>query len=253
LWFRIYAIILDRSEGAKGKSMRQLLGVLVELLPKYSDTQRKTIETQALACIFRTLLAQSDQGKVKASFQVLVMFFSKNVISLEQFVDCLLAFEGRPLVADANSSKDLVLRNFTRKLFDWVQYQDSAPAAGQAICALLQCVDDVNNRVKVTEDSSTPLPFWVEPLLASLRDHPESLLNLRYHVFPTLFTMDIQDYICFLNHIGLHKLFAGAKFEGVITSSSGEEYIFRNLLYAALQVGKETGFVLDICEGLHHC
>jgi hypothetical protein len=94
--------------------MRQLLIVLVGLLPKYEPTQRKAIETQALACILRTLLAQSDQGRVKASFQVLVMFLSKQIVTLQQFVISLLDYHGQPRIHHTDSiSRNQVLQTFT--------------------------------------------------------------------------------------------------------------------------------------------
>jgi hypothetical protein len=227
--------------------MRQLLGALIALLPGYDFEERTTIEKRALASILSTLLAQSDQGKVKASFQVLAIFFSKQVVNLGSFVDYLLDFNGQPPILHADSnSRHLALQAFTRKLFDWVQYQDSAPAAGQAICILLQRIEEAGSKGDAIGDSSKRPPFWVEPLLASLKDHPESMINLRYHVFPNLFAMDIQDYIHFLDHIGLQKTFDVVRIE--TENRNRENSFLKDLLYAALQVGKEAGFVLDVCE-----
>jgi CRISPR/Cas system CSM-associated protein Csm2 small subunit len=247
LWFKIFSVILDRSESAKGKSMRQLLTALTGLLPFYDPTLRRQIESRSLTLVLQTLLAQSDQGKVKAAFQVLAVFLSKKILTLERFVDYLREFDGQPSIALSDSvSRHLVLQEFTRKLFDWVQYQDSAPAASQAICALLQQVEDESSQQKVAHDSSKLLPFWIQPLIASLKNHPESLTGLRYYVFPSLFAMDAQGYVCFLDYIGIQRIFNGPT--NVTESMKPETRFMTDLLYASLQVGKEVGIVLDACE-----
>jgi hypothetical protein len=246
-WFKIFSVILDCSEGAKGKSMRQLLSVLTGLLSFYDPALRKQIESQSLTLVLEALLAQSDQGRVKAAFQVLAMFLSKKVVTLERFIDFLLDFDGQPWIAPSESiSRALVLQGFTRKLFDWVQYQDSATAASQAICALLQGFEGASGQQKVANRGSNVLPFWIQPLIASLKDHPESLISLRYYVFPSLFAMDIQGYICFLDHLGMHDTFDGSM--DITESMKPETTFLTDLLYASLQVGKETGIVLEACE-----
>jgi hypothetical protein len=247
LWLEILSVVLDRSEGAKGKSMRHLLGVQIGLLSAYTPDQRKEIENLSLARVFQTVLAQTDQGKVKASLQVFTMFLAKKAVSVERLIDSLLEYEGRTPISPSDvGSRRLILQYITRKLFDWIQYQDSALAAGQAVCVLLQQIEDVTYQQSFSARDARPPPSWIKPLIESVSDHPEALTNLRYHLFPSLFAMNVQDYIFFLNELGLQSAFHGTK--KTTENQSVETTFKKDLLYVSLQVGKECGFVLDVCR-----
>jgi hypothetical protein len=244
-WFNILSVILDRSDSAKGKSMRQLLGVLVALLPSFHADETKAIKNESLHLVFQILLSQSDHVKVKPAFQILSVFFSKKVISLEIFTSRLRIFMSDDLSQDVAPKSDrAILQDFAQKLLNWIRFLDAAPAAGQTFCILIKAFARSEKQVSSATGALALEAFWVEPLISSFTMFPDATANFRHHLLPELFTPDIPEYVKFLEKLGLDQWLATGDRSGCNTSRT-------NLLYTSLQVGKETGIVLDASKYMY--
>jgi hypothetical protein len=242
-WFNLFSVVLDRSDSTKGKYMRQLLGVLVGLLSLYDMERSAEIKTKSLYLVFRILLAQSDHVKVKPAFQVLSLFFSKQIISLNIFTTQVRQFMKDDLGENLVSKSDeAVLQCFAQKLLSWMRYQDASPAAGQTFCTLFKLISRETMQVLSDETARNLEPLWIEPLMASFTMFPEARTNFKHHLLPELFTLDIPAYVKLLEIAGLHQWLASSDSS---REGDGIDEAKTHLLFTALQVGKETGIVLD--------
>jgi hypothetical protein len=238
-WFNILSVILDRSDSAKGKSMRQLLAVLVALLPSFDADETTAIKTGSLHLVFLILLSQSDHVKVKPAFQILSVFFSKKVISLETFTSQLRVFMGDDLAQDVASKSDrVILQDFAQKLLNWMRFLDAAPAAGQTFCTLIKILAQAEKQVSIATGAPALEAFWIEPLIFSFTTFPDAAANFRHHLLPQLFALDIPGYVELLETLGLRQWLETG-------DNCGSNSSRTKLLYTSLQVGKETGIILD--------
>jgi hypothetical protein len=238
-WFNALSVVLDRSDSAKGKSMRQLLGVLVALLPSFNAAESESIKNESLHLIFGILLSQSDHVKVKPAFQILSVFFSKKVISLEKFTSRLRVFMSDDLGGNTAPKTDrAILQDFAKDLLDWMRFLDAAPGAGQTFCTLIKVLAQREKQILTETGASALETFWVEPLISSSMAFSGAAANFRHHLLPELFALDISDYVEFLETLGLNQWLATG-------DSNGCNAVRTNLLYTSLQVGKETGIILD--------
>jgi hypothetical protein len=238
-WFNTLSVVLDRSDSAKGKSMRQLLDVLVALLPSFETAQAESIKNRCLNLIFGILLSQSDHVKVKPAFQILSVFFSKKVINLERFTSRLRNFTSDNLDEDTAPKSDrAILQDFAKDLLNWMRFLDAAPAAGQTFCTLIKVFAQREKQLRAETGASALETFWAEPLISSFTTYPDAAANFRHHLLPQLFALDIPDYVEFLGTLGLNKWLATGDSNGCNASRT-------NLLCTSLQVGKETGIILD--------
>ncbi|KAF2434532.1 hypothetical protein EJ08DRAFT_470303 [Tothia fuscella] len=226
LYSKAFAIIFERFEGAKGKSIRQLLNSYLVMFPKHPESVVENVWTAILSQVVRTLQVQGNHGKVKAALMVLSVFLNDRVVSLRQLTKCSYQLQGLDSKSSNTLQEDQLLWNFARTLFDWARYPESAPSAGQAICALIRSVKE-----QLVPETTISTPYWAVSLMNSMNEFPEALIYLRLYVFPTLFMIDFKDYIGFLEYLGLRT----QPVPGITTDT----------FYSALQVGKEIGLVLE--------
>ncbi|QDS74834.1 hypothetical protein FKW77_002765 [Venturia effusa] len=233
-WLEILNVVLDRSDSAKGKSMRQLLVAMVKLLPFLESKDVAEIRKETLQLVFKILLSQqSDHVKVKPAFQVVSVFLTKEAVKLEDFVAHLRSFVDLDQYKAAASKSDTsVLRSFTEALINWMRFMDAAPAAGQTICALAKLMtwEDVQLDQRSDEPAAA---FWVEPLIASLTAFPEATANVRHHLLPDLLSLSSHSCKGLLQRLQ------------IVEWLNGEVVSRPQLLYLSILVGKEMGIVLD--------
>jgi hypothetical protein len=230
LYVKAFSVFLERADGARGKSMRQYLTALISTLKKINVGREHTVQ-HVLAQAFLTLRDQSSHAtKIKPACQVLSIFLKEKVVDTQHVEAYLCQVDDK-----------LTLKSFVKILFDWVRFAETAPVAGQTICALIH---------------ANPGFSWTAAVLQSVRDYPEILVNLRHHVFPMLFMAHGVDYLAYLKELGLHVLplpRPGAMIQdirprGYLGRDSPDTTEKKGLLLASLQVGKEVGLVLDHCK-----
>lgn len=221
--------------------MRQLLIAIVKILPSFDTNEKIEIRDETLQLIFQILLSQqSDHVKVKPAFQVVSIFLTKEAVKLEDFVSQLRVFVGFDLGKDTAPRSDReILQYFAEALMNWMRFTDSAPAAGQTICALTKIMASEEKQLVSKTDAMTEA-FWIEPLITSFSAFPDAIANFRHHLLPGLLALD-----SFASEGLLQKL-------RIAEWLKGEGVPRTQLLYTSLLVGKEMGIVLDAgtCTGV---
>lgn len=240
-WLDVLTVILDRSDSAKGKSMRQLLIAMVKLLPLMDEPGAKVIMSESVQLVFKILLSQqSEHVKVKPAFQIVTIFLNKQAVGLEDFVSQLRIFMGFDRNEDLATPSDReILQNFTEVLMNWMRFTDSAPAAGQTVCALTKMIASEQKDLPQKSDESSEA-FWIQPLITSFSAFPDASANFRHHLLPDLLALDRSACKGLLQALCIAEWLKG---EGVPRTQ---------LLYTSLLVGKEMGIVVDAgtCRGV---
>ncbi|KAF2400727.1 hypothetical protein EJ06DRAFT_529838 [Trichodelitschia bisporula] len=239
-WMTIFYIFLDRSDNAKGKSMRQLLIALCGLLAKWDSTAKEVVLRKAATEAYHVLSRQGDRAKVKPALQGISIFLSKGVFDL-QFLSDAIRENLDPSQPTERLTEAQELRELLRSIFHYVQFQDSAPAAGQLADIICQHIA-VARRQNSLREGPLPPPLWVEPLIACLRASPEAITSFRINLFPGLFKSSVPDYLVFLEILGLQEALTPSP---ASRSASSEDDVISTLLYTALQTGKEIGVLIE--------
>ena len=233
-----FDVVFDRSDVAKGKSMRQLLLALINVTKHQEPILKHRLVNTLLLRTFSIICRQSDQVKGKAALQVLSTFLSQGLIGIEQLAREFSDFETNG--SEASSVEQI--QQLLQRLFSWVDNRDTARVASHTI---LICVREWNALKFTDGKGQVPkgLPIWVHPLIRSIQEHPEALQEFKNQVFPQLFAINATDYLAFLEHLGLQEVHR--QDHGSVSNLTSEKEI---ILYASLQVGKETGLVADTGE-----
>jgi hypothetical protein len=75
-------------------------------------------------------------------------------------------------------------------------------------------------------------------------EYPDALQEFKNQVFPELFAINATDYLAFLEHLGLQGMLQ-QDHGGISNLRSEKEEFMEIILYTSLQVGKETGLVVE--------
>ncbi|TID14586.1 HEAT repeat protein-like protein [Venturia nashicola] len=237
-WLDVLTVVLDRSDSAKGKSMRQLLIAMVKTLPSLDQHDGTLIRNETLQLVFKILLSQqSDHVKVKPAFQVVSIFLTKQAVNLEDFVSQLRIFMVIDLDKDSAARSDReILQRFAEALMNWMRFTDSAPAAGQTVCALTKMVAS-EQKCLVQKSDKVSEAFWIHPLMTSFSAFPEAIAHFRHHLLPGLLALDSSTCKDLLEALRIAEWL------------KGERVPRTQLLYTSLLVGKEMGIVLEAVRG----
>jgi hypothetical protein len=224
--------------------MRKFLGCLVSLLRESGPSVQESLLQDALSKIFYHVLEQSNHGKIKPAIYALGVFLSKELFSLEVL---LCAFDQ----ARTHKNASPPTRGYGRQaqaifsvLFESVRFAELAPAAGHTACLLSRQLRNGSPGDQYTTEDVDLGTLWIDPLLETLRNFPDSLSRFRSHVFPDLFSLSIPDYYNFLLSMDLHARMSTDTVPGKHRLHYRDE-IDSNILFMALQVGKESGLILD--------
>jgi hypothetical protein len=244
VWLHCFTIFLDRANSTKGKTMRQFLGTLISMLQDSEVLVKKMVSQTALSKVLRNLHEESSQGIVKSSLYAFGFVMSKGLVPMDEVLD---AFQDKMYSGNASSSTSARIEQVKlvyRVLFDWAQYPELAPVAGQASCNFSRQLRKITSNELDGGSTVNLASLWILPLLQNLRANAGALQSFQFYVFPELFAMNISDYYKFLCSLDLHAYISNDTAFGKTKRSQCEE-ADSNILFAALQIGKETGLVLD--------
>jgi hypothetical protein len=241
-WFACVDILLDRPEGAKTKPLRQLLVCLTTSLSEFSDDEKQCIIDRLVRSILSILQRQSDHVKAKPALQILNHLLVKDVLTTTT-LRALSASTRPPGHTRTSDADDLLVasQQLLLTVLNWAKYSETTIAVGQAIRTLAQ---------KLSNDgeggTSGGEPIWAKPLLAVLYSDADEVNSYRSHILPELFKLRVDDYFTFLNMLGLRKIFSHDS--GNDSSHDRSHDIDSTedvLLFSCLEVGKESGLVLE--------
>ncbi|KAB2578407.1 Uncharacterized protein DBV05_g3058 [Lasiodiplodia theobromae] len=244
IWTDLFDIFLERYDNAKPKSMRQVLLLLCTILHKDKSTTAQAVRDESVVRLFDVLFQEDDTSKVKPALIALSHFVQKDVVTVDYTITTFEQWatsKGKSL--QLFPAPGSVSKTFLHGIMNWANHQDTTPAAGNAICIIL----DHGRRqqaVHLAKDNANSRPIWVEPLESTIRRNPDAMQNFKSHVFPDLFKPILTDYLRFLEHLHLddHIRLRPSTDGGSKPSDDFEA----SLLFTSLQVGKDMGFVQEV-------
>lgn len=244
---RILNIYLQRSDHAKGKSMRQILLVLTSVITKDESPRALEIRREATTTFLDIICERQDRLKVKPALQGLAHFLLRDVISITQLVELYNELLARS--ADTNR-KSASLQTLFGTFLAWIVHHDTALSAGHLVKSFIAQARKSPD-YQTTAQNGVVLPLWIEPVLWTLRDWPDRMQEFKTHVFPHCFLPNIDEYSRFLSYLrfSAHVRSIGTLPEALQKSQEfdnglSESDEFRVLL-AAVEAGKELTVIRD--------
>lgn len=237
LWVRAFRLYLSHAQGARPKSSRQLLVTLTNALRKYEEEDAASYRRHALEQLTSGLGDFEDPYRAKACAQLLGHLLHKNVLPLQ---DVLTTTTGPSLAGNPQPKENL--KNLLELLFEWLGKADFGSTIAQLVAILLDKHEEtVTNAAEDASELGTQ-PIWTEPLEA-MAGSEVNLNDLRAHVFPVLFKRSFIQFAAFLQAQDL----AGLEMSPLKDERSSVPR--ENLLFAALQAGKDLGIVSESTGG----
>ena len=243
-WLSSVDILLDRRDGAKSKPLRQLLLCLTGVLSTFRHEDRVELVDTVTRIIFEILLGRSDHVRAKPALNLLGHFITKEVLTIANL--CKYADVARQNATthmeDPSRQIDssFPLRWNLELLLGWIPYQDTSIAASQAILILIDKISESRPPGPSEDD-----PMWVLPLLNALRASVDDLNDFRSHLLPGLFKAHKHDYASLLTLLGLEHYLNLAPIQPEVFTYSEQNAM---ILFTCLEVGKETGLVIETTE-----
>lgn len=220
-WQALLGIFFARSQCNKSGPMKQVLKTLFSLWTRNPDTSIKTQVVQfGTQGSLEVIMSEEHSASGKPALQFLDKFLTKGAITASYVVSSpgVITQDGMAgrNAANVSQTHDTVpgmearfpsenkLRGCVFNLLRWVEYDDTAAAAGRLLCALIKALldEDVSGRDLV-------LPTCMDSIKQLVRWNSVTIQHLMHHVLPGLFRLN-QKYTCdFLNSMPLLDLVQG--------------------------------------------
>jgi hypothetical protein len=258
IWTRFFNVYLQKSDDAKGKSMRQTLLVLTAVIAKDQSPRALELRLQAAATFMDIICDRQDRIKVKPALQGLAHFLLRDVVSIAQLVELSSNLSQHSSLGHVKISTP---QSLFKTFLAWIVHHDTALSAGHVIKNFL--IQARRLPEYGHHDSKEAIaPLWIEPIVQTLHQWPDRVREFKTHVFPHCFLPNIDEYMRFLSylHFGQHVQTSGTLPEELKTyqlQSNGlgrmEEF---KILLASIESGKEltvvrdTGKILSLLEEL---
>ncbi|KAH9867871.1 hypothetical protein IAQ61_007175 [Plenodomus lingam] len=195
IWLRIFQIYLHRSGEAKGKSMRQILVTLTNVITQDQSPSALALREQAASTFLDIICERQDRFKVKPALQGLAHLLLKNTISIAQLVQI---YEKQAAALSQGPVASTSPQTLFKIFLGWIVHHETALSAGHLIRNFLieaRQLPDYN----VDINNGSTVPLWISPVLETLQDWPDRILEFKTHVFPHCFLPNIEEYLRFLS------------------------------------------------------
>ena len=230
--------------------MRQMLLALTTLLVRDSSPRAHDLRIKAATVFLDIVCQRQDRVKVKPALQGLAHFLLRDVISIAQLVELHCTLREQP----TRKETELVqIQSLLETFLLWSVHHDTALSAGHVIKNfLLQARRQP--LYGTSTDGTVVLPFWIEPVVQTLREWPDQFRHFQTHVFPHCFLPNTTEYTHFLSylHLDVHLEqkselpFQLLSFKHHRTNLTRPEE-FRILL-SAIETGKELKIIREVGE-----
>ncbi|KAH7065827.1 HEAT repeat protein-like protein [Paraphoma chrysanthemicola] len=247
VWLRTLDIFLQRSDNAKGKSMRQMLLALTSVITKSVDPRANELRTTAASTFLDVICDRQDRMKVKPALQGLAHFILRDVVSIAQVVEIHEDINKQSQQARHNSSP---LQSVFHAILAWVVHHDTALSAGHLVKNFL--IQACKSTQYTASQAGVISPFWIEPVVWTLQEWPDRMQEFKTHVFQHCFLPNIEEYMHFLSYMGFSRhvhseqsLPDALRILENVKHGLSESQEFRILL-AAIEAGKEITIIRDI-------
>lgn len=226
IWARAFELYIQHAQSARPKSSRQLLATLTNCLKQSRERDLRHVKNDAARQLVSALLNYEDASSAKVSAQLLSHMLSKDVLSTD---DLLGTFCRSYNSHQSGSGVDELLL----VLFKWLNRGDFGSTIAHLVSVFL-------DKLPPSAGHAVEQPIWVSPLQTAFIHGAVNTDDLRAHVLPGLFKRSFGDFVAFLHSQGLDSLLS--------TSEATTSLDHQELLYIALQTGKELGLIEETDE-----
>ncbi|KAF1964175.1 HEAT repeat protein-like protein [Bimuria novae-zelandiae CBS 107.79] len=253
IWSRAFLMYLEKSDNAKGKSVRQVLVTLTAILLRNQNQRAFELQNRTIFNIVDIICQRQDRIKVKPALQALAHFLQKDVAtipSLEEVYARILNNTSQP------SAGGTRVQDLFAIFLSWVVHHDTSLSAGHLIKNFLAQLRRTYSQEAASSDGSIA-SIWIEPVVDCLYRWPDRMQEFKTHVFPHCFLPNVEEYFHFLSylHFPRHVASTGPIPEDLAAhnteSNELEEFEEFRMLLASIQTGKELGIVTDVDYRLH--
>lgn len=247
IWSRAFKIYLEKSDGAKGKSVRQVLVTLTSILLRNQSPRASELQEWAVSNLVDIICLRQDRSKVKPALQGLAHFIQKDIATIPQLMTIHASIVGN--TSDLNPAEADVQPLFSA-LLSWIVHHDTSLSAGHVVKNFLAQLRRTSHQDPTSVHDSVA-SVWIRPVVECLHQWPDRIQEFKTHVFPHCFLPDVDQYVHFLSylHFPRHVESRGpipdqlnAHSTEVNVLESFEEF---RILLAAIQTGKELGVLKD--------
>jgi hypothetical protein len=180
IWSRAFTIYLEKSDGAKGKSVRQVLVTLTSILLRNQTPRAFELQEWAIAILVDITCQRQDRVKVKPALQGLAHFLQKDIATIPRLIAIHAKILGRS--PEASAGRPDVQPLFST-LLSWIVHHDTSLSAGHVIKNFLAQLRRTSYQDPSTVyDSVTSV--WMKPVVECLHQWPDRIQEFKTHVFP---------------------------------------------------------------------
>lgn len=246
IWLRLFNIYLQRSDDAKGKSMRQMLLLLTSVITKNQSTRASELRLRAAATFIDIICGRQDRVKVKPALQGLAHFLLRDVVLIPQLLE-LYSAQSSSVANSGPATPQILFKAF----LTWVVHHDTSLSAGHLVKNFLIQARQLPDYT-TSPHSGVISPLWIEPVVQMLCQWPDRIREFKANVFPHCFMPNIHEYLRFLSYLKfrVHVQAKGDLPQALRTYEDRSNGLSRSeefkILLAALETGKELTIVRDI-------
>jgi hypothetical protein len=247
IWSRAFTIYLEKSDGAKGKSVRQVLVTLTSILLRNQTPRAFELQEWAIAILVDITCQRQDRVKVKPALQGLAHFLQKDIATIPRLIAIHAKILGRSPEASAGGPD---VQPLFSTLLSWIVHHDTSLSAGHVIKNFLAQLRRTSYQDPSTVyDSVTSV--WMKPVVECLHQWPDRIQEFKTHVFPHCFLPNVDEYVHFLSYLHFPR---HVESKGVIPQELSvyiaekntlEDFEEFRILLASIQTGKELGLLKD--------
>lgn len=247
IWLRLFNVYLQKSDEAKGKSMRQMLLLLTSTITKDQSQRAMELRARATTTFLEIICARQDRLKVKPALQGLAHFLLRDVVPISKIITIFSTLQGKaPGTVSIRESMQMMFH----AILAWVVHHDTSLSAGHLIKNFLLQARKTPE-YNLDEQKGSKIPLWIIPTTEVLQFWPDRMQEFKTHVFPYCFLPYIEEYQHFLTYL---RFSTHVKIEGTLPDelrsapnlnnglSKGEEF---QILLAALETGKQLTILRD--------
>lgn len=250
IWSKAFTTYLEKSDGARGKSVRQVLVTLTSILLRNQNQRAFELQERAITNLIDIICQRQDRGKVKPALQALAHFLQKDVATIPKLVDIY----AKTLVQSSETpTSGASVQTLFAAFLSWVVHHDTALSAGHLIKNFLAQLRRTSNH-DASEIGESIASVWMKPVVDCLCQWSDRMQEFKTHVFPHCFLPNVDEFIHFLSflHFDHHVNSRGIvpqELRAHTAEKPGlEDFEEFRILLASIQTGKELGIVKDIGE-----
>lgn len=240
---------IEWNEKNQHRSLRQVLELVATLISTNPDkSTAMSIKFRILRRTISIIAHHFSLPLVKPALKALEYFLNKSVISTMELTQVSSEINNSvgstSVSAEASGiTERMQLDSCVSTIFEWMCLPETSPAAGKFLVTLFKVL---GKPPKTTlQDPKARITLWYHWIWRGLATHPDSVDNIKNHVFSPLFKLDRSGSLEFLYYLTAETAIDVLECEGLNAQAL--------LLLSAIEVGKKFGLVDTpgmVCEAL---